>query len=350
MALNIMDKSAHTDPGVYNARPHGAASIRGILLHATASPKDGGSIADAESGDLSWLSGGSLHVPDPRPVSTHYLVKRNGEVIRIVRDELRAWHAGFSMWKGIPDCNSWMIGIEFCNTNLGEAYTDAQYESGAQLVWMLRDKWQIADDCVASHRGVRNQWLAVHPGTAEIKTDPLEFKFDRMWTRVNELPDDIQQPGRFFHETGRTMEGDFLTFFEAHGDVAQFGYPISDVLSETIEGVTYRVQYTQRARFEHHQTGVMLGLVGTEVFVHKGGVPATATITSTDLKNFYDSHGGVNLLGLPISTEHVELLPVGDKPTPFTVQYCQRARLERHPESNKVMLGLVGSEAFALKH
>src|SRR5215210_461091 len=49
-----------------------------------------------------------------------------------------------------------------------------------------------------------------------------------------------------FKETGRCMHGIFLGYWQANGGLAQFGFPITDELSE--DGRT--VQYTERARFE----------------------------------------------------------------------------------------------------
>jgi len=53
---------------------------------------------------------------------------------------------------------------------------------------------------------------------------------------------------RYFSETGKKVCYEFLDFFNHHGGVAQFGYPISNF--ELQEGRI--VQYFQRARFEWH--------------------------------------------------------------------------------------------------
>ena len=45
-------------------------------------------------------------------VSAHYLISEEGEVIRLVPEEKRAWHAGLSYWRGHKDVNSASIGIE----------------------------------------------------------------------------------------------------------------------------------------------------------------------------------------------------------------------------------------------
>ncbi|MCB2084722.1 MAG: N-acetylmuramoyl-L-alanine amidase, partial [Sphingomonadaceae bacterium] len=45
-------------------------------------------------------------------VSAHYLITEEGEVVRLVPEEKRAWHAGLSYWRGHKDVNSASIGIE----------------------------------------------------------------------------------------------------------------------------------------------------------------------------------------------------------------------------------------------
>jgi len=45
-------------------------------------------------------------------VSAHYLVAADGDVVSMVDEERRAWHAGVSGWDGSSDVNSRSIGIE----------------------------------------------------------------------------------------------------------------------------------------------------------------------------------------------------------------------------------------------
>ncbi len=42
------------------------------------------------------------------------------------------------------------------------------------------------------------------------------------------IPDPLNKSSRYFPESGHSLSGDFLTFFEANGDTAQFGRPISE--------------------------------------------------------------------------------------------------------------------------
>lgn len=57
-----------------------------------------------------------------------------------------------------------------------------------------------------------------------------------------------------FKETGRTMCGTFLTYWHAHGGLAQQGYPISDEIQEVsdLDSKEYTMQYFERAVFEKH--------------------------------------------------------------------------------------------------
>src|SRR4051794_16407708 len=57
-----------------------------------------------------------------------------------------------------------------------------------------------------------------------------------------------------FPETGQTVCGKFLTYWQTHGGLAQQGYPISGEFQEKsdLNGQTYTVQYFERAVFEYH--------------------------------------------------------------------------------------------------
>ncbi|WP_310496263.1 N-acetylmuramoyl-L-alanine amidase [Sandarakinorhabdus sp.] len=48
-------------------------------------------------------------------VSAHWVVAEDGQVLRLVDESKRAWHAGRSWWRGITDVNSASIGIEIVN-------------------------------------------------------------------------------------------------------------------------------------------------------------------------------------------------------------------------------------------
>ncbi len=59
---------------------------------------------------------------------------------------------------------------------------------------------------------------------------------------------------RYFQETGHTVKGLFLEYWDAHGGLAQQGYPLSEEIKERsdTDGKLYVVQYFERAVFEVH--------------------------------------------------------------------------------------------------
>ena len=48
-------------------------------------------------------------------VSSHYLIKNNGNILTLVPDLYEAWHAGKSSWKNYKSLNHNSIGIEIIN-------------------------------------------------------------------------------------------------------------------------------------------------------------------------------------------------------------------------------------------
>ena len=75
----------------------------------------------------------------------------------------------------------------------------------------------------------------------------------------------------FFTETGHNLANAFLTYWQRHGGLAVFGYPISEEIVETspTNGRDYTVQYFERNRFEWHPENppsynVQIGLLGVE--------------------------------------------------------------------------------------
>ena len=94
-----------------------------VVLHYTEMPEHGAALAK---------------MCDPKSkVSAHYLITEQGEVIRLVAEEKRAWHAGVSFWRGIRDINSASIGIELDHPghlNGYRPFADAQIEALVPLL------------------------------------------------------------------------------------------------------------------------------------------------------------------------------------------------------------------------
>ncbi len=67
---------------------------------------------------------------------------------------------------------------------------------------------------------------------------------------------------------------------------------------------------------------------------------------------YWERAGGLAQHGFPLSDEFTEIS--GSDGKPYTVQYFERARFERHPEylgtPAEVLLGLIGAQQFAARH
>lgn len=95
---------------------------------------------------------------DPaRQVSAHYLVDEQGGVLRLVQEEMRAWHAGKSRWEGEEDLNSFSIGIEIQNPGHGFGYVpfpDEQIRSVAKLCRDIISRHDILPPHVLAHSDI----------------------------------------------------------------------------------------------------------------------------------------------------------------------------------------------------
>jgi AmpD protein len=116
-------------------------------------------------------------------VSSHLLIRRDGEIVQYVPFHRRAWHAGASSWQGRERCNDYSIGIELEGTDHGP-YESAQYATLARVIAALcRSYPTLSSERVVGHSEVA-------PGR---KSDP-GVAFD--WPRLRSLV-------RFELEVGR---------------------------------------------------------------------------------------------------------------------------------------------------
>src|SRR3546814_6886463 len=79
--------------------------------------------------------------PDAK-VSAHYLVAEDGEILRMVEENKRAWHAGLSFWRGITDINSASIGIEIVNPGHEYGYRRSE-EHTSELQSLMRISYAV---------------------------------------------------------------------------------------------------------------------------------------------------------------------------------------------------------------
>lgn len=84
-------------------------------------------------------------------VSSHFLIRRDGELVQFVSCDKRAWHAGASHYRGRDNCNDDSIGIELEGLE-GETFENAQYATLSVLCTQLVNKYPIAH--IAGHEDI----------------------------------------------------------------------------------------------------------------------------------------------------------------------------------------------------
>ena len=87
-------------------------------------------------------------------VSSHILIKRNGEIIQFVPFNKKAWHAGSSIYKDEENCNEFSIGIELEGYHT-EKYTKHQYKSLQEVSQALINNYKdLNKDNIVGHSDI----------------------------------------------------------------------------------------------------------------------------------------------------------------------------------------------------
>jgi len=100
-------------------------------------------------------------------VSTHFLIRRRGDLTQFVGCDSRAWHAGVSGFMGRERCNDFSIGVELEGTGQVR-FTDAQYRRLASLTSRLAERYPL-------------RWVAGHEDVAPGRKHDPGPRFD--WAR-----------------------------------------------------------------------------------------------------------------------------------------------------------------------
>ncbi len=98
-----------------------------------------------------------------------------------------------------------------------------------------------------------------------------EFTQGQLFDKAD--PSTLSPDRVYFPQTGHSLGGAFLQYWQNTGGLAVYGYPISEEISEVspTDGQTYTVQYFERNRFEYHPEAagtpyeVQLGLLGANL-------------------------------------------------------------------------------------
>ena len=117
--------------------------IKFIIIHYTGMKKESAAIK---------------RLQDPKSkVSSHYLIKKNGETINLVPDLYEAWHAGVSRWKHFKSLNKNSIGIEITNPGHQHGYkrfSKQQIFSLQKLLNILVKKYKIEKKYILGHSDI----------------------------------------------------------------------------------------------------------------------------------------------------------------------------------------------------
>jgi N-acetylmuramoyl-L-alanine amidase len=144
-------------------------------------------------------------------VSAHYMIDEAGEVVRLVPEAKRAWHAGRSYWRGITDVNSASIGVELVNPGHEWGYRpfpEGQMAALLPLLARIVDRYGIEPADVVGHSDV----------APARKEDPGEL-FD--WPRLARIGLALAIPKPRFSLI-YDNDGAFFLALE------RFGYDVSD--------------------------------------------------------------------------------------------------------------------------
>ncbi|MEQ1683701.1 MAG: 1,6-anhydro-N-acetylmuramyl-L-alanine amidase AmpD [Burkholderiaceae bacterium] len=137
----------------FGARPAGVA-VDLVVLHSISLPPGefgGDAIERLFTNRLDWNAHPYYAQIRGMQVSSHFLVRRDGELLQFVSCDERAWHAGASSWRGRDDCNDFSIGIELEGLE-GGLFEAPQYEALAPLVRALAKQYPIT--ALAGHEHV----------------------------------------------------------------------------------------------------------------------------------------------------------------------------------------------------
>lgn len=143
----------------YNRRPAGTP-IDLVVLHFITVPDD----QMGELGVDALFMGRYLQTREPQlqhlrglEVSSHYWIRRSGEVRQYVEPEKRAWHAGASIFHGEKNCNHRAIGIELEGSEK-VPFEKRQYRSLFQLLEILVQhyplRWVTGHEHIAPGRKI----------------------------------------------------------------------------------------------------------------------------------------------------------------------------------------------------
>jgi AmpD protein len=148
-----LSSARHCPSPNYGPRPAVACTDL-IVLHSISLPPGvygGPEVEQLFTNRLDWDAHPYFQQIRGMAVSSHFFIRRDGEVVQFVDADARAWHAGASEWRGRANCNDDSIGIELEGLE-GDSFEPAQYTALVALCTALAQRYPVAH--IAGHEHI----------------------------------------------------------------------------------------------------------------------------------------------------------------------------------------------------
>lgn len=137
----------------WGPRPPGAC-IDLIVVHSISLPPGvfgGPQVEQLFTNRLDWDAHPYFGSIRGMEVSSHFFLRRDGELVQFVDADARAWHAGASEWRGRCNCNDDSIGIELEGLE-GGVFEEVQYQQLGLLCQALQARYPVRH--IAGHEHI----------------------------------------------------------------------------------------------------------------------------------------------------------------------------------------------------
>lgn len=176
-------QTRHLSEKCYSSRE--IASVDGVVIHHIS--------AKNVTPDDPFNTDAIIRIFEDYRVSAHYLIERDGNILELVPDLRKAYHAGRSRMNGRDHCNSFTIGIELVG-GANWPYTEEQVIACGELLARLMTEHQVTLEWIEGHDEVRAAWNEQYPDKrAARKVDPGDhFPWERLRVMLQGTSDAVE--------------------------------------------------------------------------------------------------------------------------------------------------------------
>ena len=148
----LRDARAVPSPN-FGPRPAGTAVSLAVIHSISLPPGEygGPEIEQLFTNQLDWDAHPYFDQIRGMEVSSHFVIRRDGQLLQFVSVDDRAWHAGRSSWQGRENCNDYSVGIELEGLE-DHPFEAAQYARLSTLLHTLAQRYPIHQ--VAGHEHI----------------------------------------------------------------------------------------------------------------------------------------------------------------------------------------------------